>query len=636
MKIAYQHLINYIASKPGIDEVSDKLFQLGHEHEINNGIFDLELTPNRGDCLSLNGILRDLMVFYEIHLNDDLYEKELKDFHIDFVNKSQKACSQISFMKIDIKEEISEYKGLLNKYFVDLGNKKNNFFTDVSNYISYETGQPTHCYDANKIEGKISLEFIEKDYVFRTLLKKEIVLKGKNLVFTQDGKIINLAGIVGGDETSCSNETRSVIVECAHFNPHDILGKSIKYDIQSEAAYKFERGTDPLCHLKVLRRFLKVVQDHAEIKNVEIYSEASERHVPKEIFLDLNRVNAILGTSIDHKTFKKYLTKLGFKVELKKILVPSYRNDVNTINDIAEEIARIIGYDNIEMQSLKLPAVRSYSDTKILEYNLKELLYKHGFYEVINSPFINSGEDNSIKVDNPLDSNRAFIRTDLKESLLENLLYNERRQKDSIKIFEISDVYHSNNKINSSKVLGIICSGRVGNNYLDFSKIIDINYLKNVLNELFLEEDIIPSLIDRNTLDTKLNTKIVYLEIELDKLEKSKLKNQKIPKAKKFNTIKYNPISEFPSSTRDLSFSIKDSVKSNELQAALLNHKSDLIKEIFIFDFFYNQKLNEIKLGFRFIFQSKNSTITEIQVNNEMRDIINSALSIDSVSIPGL
>ncbi len=103
MKIAYQHLINCIPSKPSIDEVSDKLFQLGHEHEVNNGIFDIELTPNRGDCLSLNGILRDLMVFYEIDLNDDVYEKELKDFHINFINKSQNACSHISFLKIDNK-----------------------------------------------------------------------------------------------------------------------------------------------------------------------------------------------------------------------------------------------------------------------------------------------------------------------------------------------------------------------------------------------------------------------------------------------------------------------------------------------------------------------------------------------------
>ena len=140
MKVPYKHLISYIPSKPSIYEISEKFFQLGHEHEIEDEIFDMELTPNRGDCLSVHGLVRDLAPFYEIDLNSDIYEKELKKLDIGFVNHAQEACSHISFLKIDIEGEIAPYNGRFKEYFKDLGINENNFFTDVSNYISYERG----------------------------------------------------------------------------------------------------------------------------------------------------------------------------------------------------------------------------------------------------------------------------------------------------------------------------------------------------------------------------------------------------------------------------------------------------------------------------------------------------------------
>ena len=161
MKVAYKHLINHIPSKPGIDEISEKFFQLGHEHEVEDGIFDMELTPNRGDCLSVHGLVRDLAPFYEIDLTSDIYQKELKKLDIGFVNHAPESCSHISFLKIEIEGEIASYKGKLKEYLKDLNINKNNFFTDISNYISYEMGQPTHCYDTKKIGNLFSLEIIE-------------------------------------------------------------------------------------------------------------------------------------------------------------------------------------------------------------------------------------------------------------------------------------------------------------------------------------------------------------------------------------------------------------------------------------------------------------------------------------------
>ena len=637
MKIAYKHLINFIPSKPSIEDISEKFFQLGHEHEIEKNIFNMELTPNRGDCLSINGLLRDLAVFYKVNLINEVYTDDIKSMNLDFNNSAIDACSHISFLKIDIVGEIRSYKGYLKEYFDDLDVNKNNFFTDISNYISYETGQPTHCYDAQKLSGSFKLERIKGEHVFETLLGKKIELNGKNLLFTKDNNIINLAGIMGAKNTSCSTNTKSVIVECAHFKPEEIIGKSVKYDIKSDSAHKFERGVDPLCHERVLRRFLKIVEDHARIVNVEIFEKIYNEHETLHIDFNPDRINAILGISLRKKGIEDYLLKLGFFIKDNKISVPSYRTDIRSENDIAEEIARIIGYNNIPSKPFQIPALTINENKIDIEHNIKKLLIDHGFFEVINSPFIKYEANNALKVDNPLDSNRKYIRTSLKESLIDNLLYNQRRQQDSIKLFEISDVYYFEEKIKFKKMLGIICSGRVARNYRDFSKKIDTNYLTNIIKQLSPEIDLHPVIIDNESLDSKSRNQIIYFEVEIDNLKNANLKIPSSPKKYSndgFN--KYNPISEYPSSSRDLSFSVKDSNKRHQLEDFLLNYKHDLIKEIFIFDYFYDKKNHEIKMGFRFVFQSKASTITESEVNNLMSDIIKASLAFNSVSIPGL
>ena len=237
MKIAYSHLVRYIQENPTIEQVSKSLFQLGHEHEIDDGIFDMEFTPNRGDCLSINGLLRDLAVFYKVKLNREVFTEKLNKLELEFENLSESTCPKISFLKLEIDQVPETYKNSLDSYFSDLGLNRNNFFTDVSNYLCYETGQPTHCYDASTINGKLIFHEIEKDEEFETLLYKKISLKGKNAVFSLNNDVINLAGVVGGKTTSCSADTKTVIVECAFFKPEAILGKSVKYDILSEASH---------------------------------------------------------------------------------------------------------------------------------------------------------------------------------------------------------------------------------------------------------------------------------------------------------------------------------------------------------------------------------------------------------------
>ena len=640
MKVLYSQIVSHITTHPtpSIEEISDKLFQLGHENEYHKGVFDIDITPNRGDCLSLLGLLRELSIFYAVNIRFKKYENAIPLFDIKFQNNSVENCPKISFLKIEIADnKIKDYSEPLKSYFDDLENKKNNFFTDISNYISFETGQPTHCYDSKALNGTINLEYI-KDYddEFKTLIDKKITLQGSNLVFMNNDKIINLAGIMGDKMTACTDDTKTAIVECAYFNPEVIIGKSIKYDIHSDASHKFERKVDINAQENVLRRFIQLVADHSEIKNIEFFSKTFQPETVTKIPLNVEIINKIIGINITENQYIHYLKKLGFEINGGLIYVPSHRNDIKTQNDLAEEVARVIGYDAIKASKFNIDVSRDkISSSK--EFIIKNNLAQHGFYEVVNNPFVSFSSEQAVKVDNPLDTNRKFLRTSLKNSLIENLLYNERRQKDSVKLFEISDIYllDKSGVIKKKKVLGVIASGRVDKNYKNFSKFIDNKFLLTILDGVFLKTNITVETISRDLLNSKLKNHISYAEIEIDEI---KIKDQTFEfKPMDFNNVtKYELVSDFPLSKRDLSFSIKNFASAKILENTLLAYKNELLREQFIFDYYKNEIKNEIKIGFRFVFQSPYKTITDEEVNNVVDGIIKLSLKIDSVSIPGL
>ena len=632
MKINYQDLINFLSEKPSKEDLSQKLFQLGHEHEISDDIFDMELTPNRGDCLSLIGLARDLAVFFGKSNSIDLFDGDIEPLEINFENLSPKDCPKISFLEIEIEESKVEYKPYLENYFSTIGGNKANLFTDISNYISYELGQPTHCFDAQSIKTKLTFKNKECNSTFKTLLNSEVTLKGRNCVFLIDDEIISLAGVMGGASTACTNKTKKVLVECAYFNPESIIGKSIKYNLVSDAAHKFERGVDIASQEMVLRRFTKIVQDHAKIKSIRFKSFGEAHNEDLNIPIDVNKINKILGTSLNKDEYLKHLKGLGFDI-LDEIKVPSYRHDIETNNDLAEEIARVIGYNNIKSTPINLQKIADNFDGKVAK--LESLLVKNGFSEVINFPFTPNKEKESINIDNPLDSNRNNFRISLKESLIENLLYNERRQKDSIKLFEISDVYTKDKEIKQQKKLGLIISGRQGHNYNDFSKKLDEKYLNNLLNENHDESIFEITEIYRNNLDSKKKDKIFYVETLLEDIPTSFLLKFSTQQ-KSIDFINYKPISEYPSSSRDFSFVIEDVQAVNEIIDMLNNISDEIIKDSFIFDLYRDDKRKITKLGYRFIFQSHQKTLSDSEINKKVHEILSPILEIDRVSIPGM
>lgn len=636
MKIAFNHLSRFLKDKPSINDVSSKLFQLGHENEIIGDTLEIEFTPNRGDCLSLRGLARDLGAFYKLNLNIEIFDKTIDPLNINFINHSPEDCPNIYFLNLEISNDVKLYQPYLESYFRDLGIKKNNFFTDVSNYLAYEIGQPTHCYDYQKIGN--SLEFkntlVEKEFL--TLLNNKIKLDQKNSVFFSNNEIINLAGIMGGMSTACNQNTTSALIESAFFNPEAIIGKAVKYDLHSDSSYKFERGVDPNLQEIALRRFIKIVSEHVEITKLQIYGEQNYNSRNELNNFDYKKINKILGTEISQIDIEESLISIGFSIDGTKLIVPSHRNDINHVNDIAEEVARVCGYDNLKPK--KFIISNTVNSKKQKQEYLKEFFVDMGFNEVLNNPFA-TDENNreSIRLDNPLDTNKSYIRTSLRPSLIKNLEFNENRQHDSIKLFEISEVYFKkNDDLQSEKFISIIISGRQGHNYEDFSKKLDNNYILNLFKTINFNIDINQiKEIDRNEVQNKIKNKIYFVEVNINDIPDEICQYATLrPETNKKKFKKYKKISEYPSSSRDLSFLLSNEKLIIQLEELVLNYKSEYLKHAFIFDFYKKDK-NNIKIGVRFIFQSSHSTLTDKDIDLEISKFLKATTNLKGLSVPG-
>ena len=633
MKFAIDHLKNYLPHDLSNDEISKSLMQLGHENDLENNIIDIEITPNRGDCLSLKGIIRDLGSLHEVSWTEKIFEKDIHKLNLKFKNNAENDCPFISFLKIEVEDLPTKYEPYLENYFKDLNIKKNNFFTDVSNYVSYEIGNPTHCYDFFKVGEAFELCRTSGINNFETLTNKKVELQKDELVFIKDSKVINLAGIMGGSSTSCSKNTKTVLVECAYFSPESIIGRSIKYDLNSDAAYKFERGVDPLNLEKCLRRFIKIVEDHCTLKNVEIFSTNSKLYKETKLENNIDRVNSVIGINFSKNEYEKILKRLGFRIK-SKIIVPSHRSDIQGSNDVAEELARVVGYDNIPRIEFKLKPLVKDLYISSQENKLRAYLAGNGFNEVINFPFTQKNDESSIIVDNPLDSNKKSIRTSLTDSLIENLSYNERRQKDSIKIFEISNVYSDGEYLQEAKHACLVVGGRKGENFVDFNTFLDTYYLEKLLLDIGIKDFEINK-ISREVVDSKNKYDIFSAEFNIDE-KLGSIKKFDINDFLRFEDTKYKEVSEFPSTIRDISIMATSEKQIGPILDAVGSIEENLIKNKFIFDYYENKKNNHTKIGYRFIFQSNKKTLTVEEVDKVMADIVKSILSIEGVSIPGI
>lgn len=502
----------------GLGEEKDKLLILPEDSSLGESIYkilgiseavlDLAITPNRGDLLSILGVARELHTLTSWELNFPNFEESLKfgekfPGRIEILDKD--GCFRYAgrfFRKIKVKES----PFYIQKRLWLCGLKPINNIVDITNYVLLEVGQPLHAFDWEKIKGKTIL--IRKAYPKEKLFMLDGVEREfveEDLVIADAEKAMVLAGIMGGEESGVSENTKDIFLESAWFNPKRIRKSSQRHKITTESSYRFERNVDPegiiLGLLRASELILKIAEPEAYSEIIDLYPEP---FLSPQIFLSNQKLTKYLGFSIPSEKVEKILNKIGQvkKTENGFQVTPfSYRQDIKIPEDLIEEVARIYGYEKIPSTFPK-SILYSKSSSKSLKFEkkLKDILKSLGFSEVITYSFIdpkslkklNLNEDDKrlkfIEISNPLSLTQSVMRTSLLPGLIETACFNFFREITSLKIFEIGKVFFPTENLLAKEplYLGILLMGNANNEvwYEDLRKF-DIYDLKGYLSALF-------------------------------------------------------------------------------------------------------------------------------------------------------
>lgn len=663
MKLTYNWLKEYVDLSGTKPEEIVKLFtSMGVatenlEKKIINGqedfVFDLEITPNRPDYLSVFGIARLLSSIRNSQLKfHNLKIKESgKDTTVKIDIRAKDACYRYT-ARIVKNVKIKKSPDWIKDRLEACGIRSINNIVDITNYVLLETGHPIHAFDYDKLEDStIIVRFASKGEKLVTLDGVERKLDNNILVIADNKKPVALAGVMGGENTEVKENTEHILIESAYFVPHVVRKCSKTLKIMTESSYRFERGADYDAVEIASNRAAQLMQSEASGEVSELIDLKAKTIVPTEINLRVDRTNKILGTNLTENEITGFLKRLYFTVkkDANKLLVtvPCFRNEVSREIDVIEEIAQIYGLNKINSV---LPSIIMYPTVRekpeIIEDDIKDLLIGLDFYEVINSGFMDyrmvevlmKDKINSVlKIVNPLLNELNSMKITLLFGLLENARHNINNGVTNIKIFEIGNTFTSDAKNTEKKSLGIIMTGlsseKTWNN--DARKM-DFFEMKGVVEIVF------DRLFIKNYKFCKTGRTEIYNEnstgINIDgreigafgELEDSVLKMFDIKEKVYFaeialqDVIDYCSVSRefiglprFPGIKRDLAIIIKNNVESSSIIEYIKSVGGELLEKIELFDFYKGAQIPEDckSLAFRFTFKSSERTLTDSEVN---------------------
>ena len=633
---------------------------------LNDVIFELEITPNRPDCLSHIGIAREIAAYYD---------RKVKYPSIE-INETIESINTLIKVNIDDKERCKRYVGKivknvkvqespewLKRRIQAMGLNPINNIVDITNFVMFEYNQPMHAFDFDKLKGNINVRAAKENEEITTLDGVDRVLKNNELVIADEERAIAIAGIIGGDATKIDNETKNIFVEVAYFTPDNIRRTSRELGIFTDSSYRNERGMDIQNLETVVERAVSLI---AEVAGGEILSDTIDRYLEKpekyEISLNLEKLNKFIGKNLSSDEVAKILTNLNIEIktigEDKMLLTPpTYRGDLIRPADIYEEVIRMYGFDNIEarMPVMSIESGEENTNFKVSRI-IREILREQGLNEVINYSFIPksakelfSFEDGIIEIKNPLSEDMAIMRPSLVYSLVNNIKENLNRNQTDLKIFEVSKTFKN---LGSAKdglateelKVAIALSGREDKNlwnqtktdydfydlkgYIEYlferlninkfnlERAKDVNFHPGVSAEIKIGEDVIgifgelhPTLI--NNVGIK-REKVFFAEINLTKL----MKYMKIK-------VNYESISKYPEVLRDLAITLdKDILVGNMTKD--IKKKVNLVEKIDIFDVYSGDKVEEGKksVAMSIVLRDKTRTLTDQDIDTAMKNIL--------------
>ena len=634
---------------------------------LNDVIFELEITPNRPDCLSHIGIAREVAAYYNRKVKYPVIEMAETIESVNTVIKvnieDKDRCKR--YMGRVIKNvKIKESPEWLKARIRAMGLNPINNVVDITNFVMFEYNQPMHAFDLDKVEGNITIRAAKENEEITTLDGVERVLKNGELVIADDEKAIAIGGVIGGQNTQIDSDTKNIFVEVAYFTPENIRKESRDLGIFTDSAYRNERGMDVENLAVVMNRAVSLL---AEVAEGEVLSEVIDKYVEKpkraEISLNLEKLNKFIGKTLTYEEVGKILTHLD--IELKPLgdgtmllIPPSYRADLTRPADIYEEVIRMYGFENIEA---KIPVMSIESGEENTNFKIsrivREILKELGLNEVINYSFIpkftkelfNFGEE-VIEIKNPLSEDMAVMRPTLLYSLIANVRDNINRNQTDLKLFEISKTFKKlgegqNGLAIEDLKIALILSGREEKNLWNQSKS-DYNfydlkgYLEFLLERLNVTKYFLTRLTNNKNFhpgasaEIKIGEDVIgvlgelhpnlvnYFGIKREKVFFAELNLTNLLKYIKIK-VNYETISKYPEVLRDLAITLDRAVLVGEMVKEI-KKKVNLIEKIDIFDVYSGDKIDKDKksVAMSIVLRDKNRTLTDEDIDKAMTAIL--------------
>ena len=617
-------------------------------YSSNDFIWEVGVTPNRGDCMSYLGIARELSGYFNKKLKTK--KSNLKPTISNILNAGSgkiKECNSYGSVEIE-NFNVTNSSFEMRYRLTQVGTRIINNVVDITNYILYDIGQPLHAFDRDKLFGTISVRKANNNEKITTLDSQVRKLDSNDLVITDNDKPIALAGVMGGLETEVSETTTNLLIESAYFDKVSIMKTSRKLNLISDASIRFERGIDYKIQKYGLERFLMELKDNQAINYSEINVDDKGNLKNKKVILKYSEIKKLLGIDLKESFIKKVLKFLMIDSEVNKESVkftpPSWRYDLDRPVDLIEEFAKHYGFNNFEStlpQGVHKNNKGSYWDLKSY---LSSVLTSNNFQEVQTLSFVNNDknflfnpEKKYVEVFNAIDQSSKFMRSNLMSSLIDVYKLNYDQNNLSNSYFEINTVFDtSKNKIyedvpNQNIVLGFLTSSTLSNTDTRLKdQELDLYYVKNILTQLLSSYDLEPitkpgfhqnysfsiikngqiighfgQLATETQMTLEFNNEIYLGEIYINKLNLNNLKE-----------INYVPLSQYPFVKFDLSFSVPIDLSAHLLVDEINELLTENENSIEIFDDF--QQENSRNLGIRIITRSYEKTYDD----NETREIL--------------
>ena len=630
---------------------------------LDDVIFELEITPNRPDCLSHIGIAREVAAYYGRKVK---YPSYTLSEVIDSVNNYAK-------VRVEDKERCKRYMGRvirnvtvaespewLKKRIRAMGLKPINNIVDITNFVMFEYNQPMHAFDLDKLENNtVVVRAAENGEKITTLDGVERELVNGELVIADEVKPIAIAGIIGGQATQIEAETKNVFLEVAYFTPDNIRKSAKKLGIVTDSGYRNERGLDIENLPEVIDRAAALI---AEVASGEVLDEVIDKYIEKpqkfEIPLNLTKLNTFIGKKLEFDTVGKILSNLGLGIktlsqDMLLITPPTYRTDLTRPEDLYEEVIRMYGFENIEAVMPVEDIESGLKDSKIsVADNLKEILKEIGLHEVINYTFIPREaldilkiKDKVIEISNPLSEDMVIVRPTLMYSLLANIRDNFNRNQFDLRFFEVSKVFTPAEELANEELR--ICVAIAGKPERTLwnpkPKAYDFYTMKGYVEKLLeymginrykLERSSNENFHPGRSADIKIGNDVIgtFGEVHPDVLEAMDIKRERayvadidLARAEKYikSAVKYERTVKYPEVIRDLAIVMdKDILVGNMVED--LKRVSPLIEKIEIFDVYEGEKIDADKksVAISIVLRNKVKTLEEKEINDVVTKVL--------------